>query len=190
MEDGYAGPLRDAPLAIELHNTRYAVAGSPVDGLADAGQARAWVAAVGARIGDAPGGPPPEIGRLVALREAVRELLQAAIDGTAPEPAALVAVNEASAAAPRSSEAVVRESGAVEQRANHHGATFADAFLAAIARDAIELVTGPRRAELRACGAPGCVLLFVRDGSRRAWCCSACGNRARQARHYRRARIG
>jgi predicted RNA-binding Zn ribbon-like protein len=34
--------------------------------------------------------------------------------------------------------------------------------------------------------APGCVLLYVSDHPRRQWCSNACGNRARQARHYRR----
>jgi hypothetical protein len=41
---------------------------------------------------------------------------------------------------------------------------------------------------LRACGAPGCVLMFLKDHPRREWCSNACGNRARQARHYDRTR--
>lgn len=40
--------------------------------------------------------------------------------------------------------------------------------------------------ELRACLAPGCVLYFVKDHPRRAWCSTACGNRERAARHYAR----
>ena len=36
MPAAYAGPLRDEPIAIELHNTIYAVGGTVVDGLADA----------------------------------------------------------------------------------------------------------------------------------------------------------
>ena len=42
--------------------------------------------------------------------------------------------------------------------------------------------------ELRACLAPGCVLYFVKDHPRRAWCSTACGNRERAARHYARRR--
>ncbi len=42
--------------------------------------------------------------------------------------------------------------------------------------------------ELRACLAPGCVLYFVKDHPRRAWCSTACGNRERAARHYARHR--
>ena len=60
--------------------------------------------------------------------------------------------------------------------------------VAAFARDAIDLLTGPTAGDLRACGAPGCILLFVKDHPRREWCSNACGNRARQARHYERVR--
>jgi predicted RNA-binding Zn ribbon-like protein len=42
--------------------------------------------------------------------------------------------------------------------------------------------------ELRACLAPRCVLYFVKDHPRRAWCSTGCGNRERAARHYARHR--
>ena len=61
--------------------------------------------------------------------------------------------------------------------------------LSAIARDAIDLVGGPRAARLRRCEGSGCVLLFVdtsRSGRRR-WCSmERCGNRAKVAAHRRR----
>ncbi|HEY3005705.1 MAG TPA: CGNR zinc finger domain-containing protein [Kribbellaceae bacterium] len=38
----------------------------------------------------------------------------------------------------------------------------------------------------RACYAPGRVLYFVTGHPRREWCSTACGNRARAARHYAR----
>jgi predicted RNA-binding Zn ribbon-like protein len=44
--------------------------------------------------------------------------------------------------------------------------------------------------DLRACLAPRCVLYFVKDHPRRAWCSTACGNRERAARHYARRRAG
>ncbi len=59
-------------------------------------------------------------------------------------------------------------------------------LLGGLAADAIEfLASGP---ELRACLAPGCVLYFVKDHPRRAWCSTGCGNRVRAARHYARRR--
>ena len=40
------------------------------------------------------------------------------------------------------------------------------------------LITGPAAEQLRACEAPGCVLMFAKDHPRRTWCSAACGNRA------------
>lgn len=57
-----------------------------------------------------------------------------------------------------------------------------EAVYATIARDAVDLLTGPLAGRIRECGAPDCALLFV-DASRpgrRRWCSTtACGNRAR-----------
>jgi predicted RNA-binding Zn ribbon-like protein len=190
MTQAYAGPLREEPLAIELHNTMYADAGLPVDGLADAANADAWLAGIATRLplAEYPAGALPSRDELVELRGAVRAALGAVVRGERPGAEALAAINGASSRAPWSPVAVVDASGALVQRSSFHDATRADVVLAAFARDAIELVSGPRRHELRACGAPGCVLLFLKDHPRRAWCCNACGNRARQARHYRRVR--
>ncbi|TDB71592.1 ABATE domain-containing protein [Micromonospora sp. KC723] len=57
--------------------------------------------------------------------------------------------------------------------------------LATVAAEAIALLTAPDLI-LNACHAPGCVLYFIKDHPRREWCSTACGNRARAARHYRR----
>ncbi|MFB6619896.1 CGNR zinc finger domain-containing protein [Streptomyces sp. NPDC085524] len=65
------------------------------------------------------------------------------------------------------------------------------ALLAAVARDAVELLTDPGDlALLRACAGDGCarVYLDTSRGHRRRWCSSElCGNRERVARHRRRA---
>jgi predicted RNA-binding Zn ribbon-like protein len=60
--------------------------------------------------------------------------------------------------------------------------------LQALAREGIEALTPPDGLPLRACLAPSCVLYYVQDHPRRAWCSAACGNRARAARHYARSR--
>jgi len=183
----YTGPLRDEPVAIELHNTVYAAAGEVRDGLADGDSAAAFVRAIAPRLtaDGLPGGTGPPAAELVALRAAVRAALGAAATGEVPDRGALDAINAAAARAALSARAVVRE-GRVVRSADRHGADRADVVLAAFAADAIDLLTGPLRDEIRACGAPGCVLLYVRDHPRRRWCSNACGNRARQARHYRR----
>ena len=187
----YTGPLRDEPVAIELHNTVHAAAGEPRDGLADAASATAFVRAIAPRLSadGLPGGSGPSAAELVALRGAVRAALGAAVAGELPERGALDAINAAAARAAVSARAVVRD-GRVARSVDRHGADRADVVLAGFATDAIELLSGPLRGEIRACGAPGCVLLYVRDHPRRQWCSNACGNRARQARHYRRTHAG
>ncbi|WP_431040713.1 CGNR zinc finger domain-containing protein [Streptomyces sp. P1-3] len=62
-------------------------------------------------------------------------------------------------------------------------------LVAALARAAIDFLSGPQRERLRACTAPRCVRYFVKSHGRQEWCKSSCGNRARAARHYRRQRM-
>jgi predicted RNA-binding Zn ribbon-like protein len=63
------------------------------------------------------------------------------------------------------------------------------AALSAVARDAIELITGPQSGRVRECAAPDCAFLFVdtsRSGVRR-WCAaSRCGNREHVRKHRSR----
>jgi predicted RNA-binding Zn ribbon-like protein len=152
-------------LAIELHNTLSASG----DGLN-----RAWLDAMADRL------PAPvdsvRFDDLITLRTAVREALHAAYEGRPIPSAAAAELNARSAASPLSLE--------LPGRVRHHGATATDIVLGAFAADTIALVSGD--AELRVCGAPRCVLMFVKDHPRREWCSNACGNRARQARHYAR----
>lgn len=68
-----------------------------------------------------------------------------------------------------------------------------EAVLSTVARDAVELLTGPLAARIRECAAEDCALLFV-DASRpgrRRWCAAeACGNRAHTKAYRRRRREG
>ncbi|MEA2266470.1 MAG: hypothetical protein QOE27_2053 [Solirubrobacteraceae bacterium] len=188
MATPYSGPLRDGPPAVELHNTLYAAPGGLVDGLANPDQARAWIDAVARRlpIPGVPPGPDPAIEDLVALRAAVRVALRAAVDGGPQDPGVLEAINRASRRAPRSPTVESRPDAGAGRGTDFHGASRADIIIAALAGDAVDLLTGPDR--LGSCRAPGCVLIFLRDHPRREWCSDACGNRARQARHYERRR--
>ncbi|MGP4045526.1 CGNR zinc finger domain-containing protein [Streptomyces sp. 2A115] len=67
------------------------------------------------------------------------------------------------------------------------------ALIAAIARDAVELLTDPvARADLRQCEGDNCPIVYLDTsrGRRRRWCSSeVCGNRERVARHRRRAAL-
>src|SRR4051812_29610491 len=125
VSDTYAGPLRGEPLSVELYNTIYASAGSGVDALADAAQAGAWLAAIGARLplAEFPPGSPPAREDLMALRTAVRSALAAAVDGTPADTAAIAALNAASARAPWSP-ALRREGrGGLVKISDFHGAS-------------------------------------------------------------------
>jgi predicted RNA-binding Zn ribbon-like protein len=182
----YRGPLRDQPLAVELHNTLYAGQGEIIDGLVDPTSVTAWLHALGDRLPATGAGREPDKGELIVLRQAVRDALHATVADRAPSRATIDTLNQASAQAPRSPTAHWRRSRAPEPDVRFHSTRRADIVISAIAADAIDLITGPSRHHLRACGAPGCVLLFLKQHPRREWCSAACGNRARQARHYRR----
>jgi predicted RNA-binding Zn ribbon-like protein len=189
MSASYPGPLRDEPLALELHNTVYAARGEPIDGLETANGLSSWLDAIADRLPeqarDADMSRHPEF---LDLRGAVRDALQAGLDGKRVPAAALELLNAAAARAPLSPGVVVRPGGRLQAETRVHTADATDVALATIAADAIELLTGPDRERLRACGAPGCVLMFLKVHPRRTWCSDACGNRVRQARHYERAR--
>jgi predicted RNA-binding Zn ribbon-like protein len=185
----YRGPLLGEPLALELHNTLYATRGRLVDGLETADALSAWLVAVADRLpAQAQGASPSRHPDFLALRDAVRDALHATLQGQPPPGAALKVINGAAALAPVTPLAVVRADGPPRADNRYHTADATDVALATIAADAIEVLTGPGRQHLRGCGAPGCVLVFQKDHPRRTWCSEACGNRARQARHYRRAR--
>ncbi len=65
-----------------------------------------------------------------------------------------------------------------------------EALLAAVARDAIELLSGSTAALLHECEGPTCDLVFIDTsrGHRRRWCASTiCGNRERVIRHRQKS---
>jgi predicted RNA-binding Zn ribbon-like protein len=199
-----SAPLLGEPLAVEFMNTIWADRRGVHDALASDAEVLAWLRAVDPRL------PPRSAGvdawlerarpadladagdRLRRLRNALRRV---AADQTAdPRPAAASAIedvteatnvlNEAAAAAPHWSS--LEHTAAGFARGSGTDAPPGTAIAALVAEDAIGLFTGGLREELRACLAPGCVLYFVRQHPRREWCSTACGNRARAARHYQR----
>jgi predicted RNA-binding Zn ribbon-like protein len=61
--------------------------------------------------------------------------------------------------------------------------------LARLARDAVQDLTGPQRAQLHACGDDTCSGIFRDSTGRRRWCSDqTCGNRIRVRAHRARAR--
>ncbi|MEU5092912.1 CGNR zinc finger domain-containing protein [Streptomyces sp. NPDC021356] len=126
-----------------------------------------------------------ELARARAVRDALFLLTADRAHGRPPRRAHLDVVNEAAAAPPLVSRLTPEGT-----RAWAPGATGAR-LLATVARDAIDLFTGPYADRVRECGAHDCYLLFVdtsRPGRRR-WCAMEhCGNREKVRAH--RARTG
>ena len=189
MKHTYPGPLWQEPLAVELHNTIYASGGQARDGIETPDGLRSWLAGIAEWLPEqARAARATRHSEFLALRAAIREALLAVREGKRVPADALESINRAAELAPTSSHAVQRPAGRVEAKTRFHSADPTDVALAALAADAIELLTGSQRENLRACEAPGCVLVFLKDHPRRTWCSEACGNRARQARHYERTR--
>jgi predicted RNA-binding Zn ribbon-like protein len=181
-----AAPGEAARPALALVNTRRNDHGAPIDDLATTADVGTWLARHGlapdARVDNA---------ALVAIRElrnAVRELLEARIDGRAPDDAAVQTINAAAAAAPMARRLTWTSPGNPRQESHYPGVLGVPLAWAILAGDAIDLVTGPAHTDLLACAAPGCVRLLLRDHPRRRWCSTRCGDRVRANRYYHRHR--
>src|SRR4051812_45433984 len=168
--------------ALALVNSRRNGPDGAVDELATVAGLRAWTVTHALP----PGEDADALAAMRDLRDAVRELLTARIEGRAPATAAVATINAASAAAPVAWRLTWER--AAEPRAHREalGANAAAQTRALVAADAIDLVTGPDRDALLACGAPGCVRLLLRDPPRRHWCSTRCGDRVRASRYYHR----
>jgi predicted RNA-binding Zn ribbon-like protein len=155
-------------------------AGSRIERLAAPRDLDRWIAEAG--IAAAPRTNPELLNDARELREAIRRVLGCAREGRRPAASDLRLVNKW-ARSPVAAPQIGRDFTCVSV-----GPDKVTGALAHIARESVELVTGPDLARVRACA--GCSLLFVdrsRPGTRR-WCSmERCGNRNKTA-HYRRKR--
>jgi predicted RNA-binding Zn ribbon-like protein len=128
-----------------------------------------------------------ELAKTRALRDAIFLLAADRAHGRPPQARHLDVVNAAAAGAPLA--ARIEADGS---RGWAPGATGAR-LLATVARDAVELFTGPYADRIRECGSHNCALLFVdtsRPGRRR-WCAMEhCGNRQKVRAHRARRAEG
>lgn len=179
-------PMGGEPLvALDLADTVMTAVDPAQDLLSPAERSLAWWVIERVRLPDAPAPDPAAIRR---LRTAIRDLLDAHLEGRAPDPTALEDVNAAAASVPTSLRLARGESGDMRVQTRWHTEHGGNAALAAIAREAIELVSSPARiSKLRRCANPACSMLFLAETKRRQWCAgNVCGNRARVARYYQR----
>ncbi|HUA50005.1 MAG TPA: CGNR zinc finger domain-containing protein [Solirubrobacteraceae bacterium] len=174
-------------LSLALANSRRNTPEGPLDELASPASLRAWLSARGfEQIGRC---GPAQVVEFRLLRDAIRELLEARIQQRLPERTAVALVNRAASAAPSVSQ-LRWDAGGPPEVVDRPGGRGTAVARAVIAADAIELIAGEEHADLRACGAPGCVRLLLRDHPRRQWCSTRCGDRVRASRYYHRHRDG
>ncbi|MFI2783190.1 CGNR zinc finger domain-containing protein [Streptomyces sp. ALB3] len=129
------------------------------------------------------------VARFRQLRTGIDRLMAAQLTGEGADHA-LERVNALAAGAPPGLRAVRGQGGVLVRTLSADPAC--GALLAAVARDAVDLLTDPvARAGLRRCEGDACGRLYLDTsrGRRRRWCSSeVCGNRERVARHRRRVK--
>jgi predicted RNA-binding Zn ribbon-like protein len=128
-----------------------------------------------------------DLARARALRGALFGVIDAVLAGRRPAIADLETIN-AAAAVPAPAPRLALTATDVRRES---GAPTVSQLLGEIARDAIDLLTGPQRELLRECAADDCSGIYVDTsrGQTRRWCSTArCGNRARVAAHRARRR--
>ena len=173
-------------VAVDLINT-VAVPGSPVtDDLLSADRgAEAWWGIEGTRV---PDGDLPDVRALRRLRSALRDMIEALVDGRPVSTAAVSELNFFMQSAPASTLLQLTGTG-LNTETRWHGEHGGNPRLAFIATQAAEFLCDPSQVRrLRRCANPACSMIFIAANPRRSWCTPGiCGNRARVARHHRRA---
>ncbi|MFH8792288.1 CGNR zinc finger domain-containing protein [Streptomyces sp. NPDC017941] len=164
----------------------------PVERLDGVQRLRDWLAGAGLVPAGTPlpGADPSCLAAFRELRGHIAQLVRAELLGRRAD-TALARVNALAAAAPPAPRAVRLADGTLIRAL--HGVPGRPALLAAVARDAVDLLTDPvARSLLRRCEGDNCAIVYLDTsrGRRRRWCSSeVCGNRERVARHRRRAAL-
>ncbi|WP_447009531.1 CGNR zinc finger domain-containing protein [Saccharothrix hoggarensis] len=183
-------PPTASRLGLDLVATvRSRLGGAPRDDLTSPATLAEWLAARGL----SPAADPDEVDlrEFRALRETAYRLLEVVVDGTRARPADVESVNRWAAHPPPAVRLRAEDlpDGRTDLRAEPVRPTTAQ-VLGLVARDLVDLVTGPQRDRLHQCEAEVCGSFFVDTSraGRRRWCSAAtCGNRMRVAAHRSRA---
>ncbi|QLY31820.1 ABATE domain-containing protein [Nocardia huaxiensis] len=175
------------PLALRFASTIRATRAGLTDALATRESAQTWLHTHTGRTVTLDEADHAE---LIRLRQSVRALFaktvaphppsRADANALPPFPEALDTVNRATAP-------VLRRLRWDETPSELRTPTAVDemrALRAELADAAVDFFAGPELAQVRVCPAPRCVLYFLKRHPRQEWCSTACGNRARAARHY------
>ncbi len=161
---------------------------APIERLPDLPALRSWLE--GHALATEADPTVADLAAVRQIREALRELAVARVEGAAPHPSAFDAVNAAFARAAKAPRHIVVpdpiEPGHLRRRVPD-----VDAALTLIIEQAIDTMSGADAAYLRECEEASCRELFLDSTGRRRWCSTpACGIRARVRAHRARLREG
>lgn len=162
-------------LSLDLAATVRRRASTPQDVLSAAGACGRWLEAAGL-FADTPTLTPANEKALLSLREAVWRLVSGSMNEAFPTNA--VSVVNAAAKFPLATPQLNARDRTVSVVSDNPFAT----ALSLIARDAIELVSGPLRHRVKMCDQPDCRMLFIDTSptGQRRWCSmQRCGSRAK-----------
>jgi predicted RNA-binding Zn ribbon-like protein len=178
-------PGAEQYLALDFVNSAIALpSGQFVDLLGTPESANRWLTEHGLAPVDA-GVREMCAAQLRSMREHIRSLFAARVDGIPALPAALSAVNDALTRVPTA--ALLRW----DEKNGPYRATacptneILDHALATLAANTADFLTGPDADCLTSCDSAPCKRYLLRHG-RRHWCSTRCGDRVRAARAYAR----
>lgn len=163
-------PGSAAHCALDLANSRVRLSGGrTVDALETPATATTWLVEHDLA---SPGVPLQEYcaARLTGLRGQVRDLFHSVTAGTAPAEETLAAINTALRLAPATEMLRWEPRHGLFRQALHPVTQVVEHAMAALATDAVNLVTGREAGSLTACTATSCDRFFLRTHARRHWC--------------------
>ena len=173
--DVWEFPFRSGRLSLDFVATLGSRGQLNLERLREPGDLERWLAQAG--LGAPGSASQADLTAALRLREAIYGLVL--LDPGCRLPGAARVVNQMAAPAPLAPELYDAGRGS----AWAPGGTVTQA-LSSVARDAIDLLSGPLIAQVRSCAGPDCTILFIdtsRPGTRR-WCSmEACGNQAKGA---------
>ena len=172
-------------VALDLVDTLMTTADPDVDLIDTPERGAQWWQVELARL---PESPVPDPTATRRLRAALRDLFDAHLAHRAPRATSVEDVTAVAGSVPTSPRLTYSATGEPIADTRWHTEQGGNPALAAIAREAIDLLATPDKASrLRRCANPTCSMLFLAETTRRQWCASnVCGNRMRVARHYQR----
>ncbi|WP_210165292.1 CGNR zinc finger domain-containing protein [Beijerinckia mobilis] len=165
-------------LSLDLAATLRRRPSERIDVLAPEGASARWLRDAGL-VSDLLTLSPQQEVEIIALREAIWIVADTALHGDSLPRDAVMLLNT-NACYPLAVPQLDAVTGAIRFIADNPFRT----ALASIARDAIELIGGPQRGQIKACEQPDCRMLFLdtSQSSRRRWCSmDRCGSRAKGA---------